>query len=157
MKIIYVDIDGPLATDDSAKIVEKTKWHPKLYRMDSKCVTVLNEIITETGCELVVSSDWRVHFNLTELGEIFEWNGVIKKPVNVTPQECISFSDKARNRIHQIKLSINEIKPEKWVSIDDLPLGQQYYSTGLPCFVECEPIAGISREGIKESILKFLN
>ncbi len=156
MKVIFVDIDGPLATDESSKMREKTKWHPNLYKMDVKCVSILNEIIEDTGCELVVSSDWRIHFSLEELGEIFEWNNVIKKPIGVTSQECISMSDSAKNRIYQIKLFLDEIKPEMWAVIDDLPLGINNYKFGLTNYVYCDEIEGLAEKNKKQEVIDFL-
>ena len=157
MKLIYVDIDGPLATDECSKITENTKWHPRLYRMNPKCVAVLNEIIAETNCELVVSSDWRTSFNLEELGEIFEWNGIIKKPINVTPRECRSMRDLVINRAHQIKMSVAELKPDAWVAIDDLPIGMNLYSVGITNHVLCDPIEGLAAFGKKQQVIEFLN
>jgi hypothetical protein len=156
MKIIYVDIDGPLATDECSRVLEKTKWHPKLYRMNAKCVGVLNEILKVVECEMVVSSDWRTYFTLEELGEIFEWNGIIKKPIGITNRECVSFNDITRNRIHQIKLSVEELKPEAWVAIDDLPIGMQYLTYGVTNHVFCDPIEGLSVYN-KQLVIDFLN
>ena len=36
---------------------------------DEKAIKVLNSILEETGAEIVVSSDWRFHANLEELGD----------------------------------------------------------------------------------------
>lgn len=157
MKLIYVDIDGPLATDECSKVTENTKWHPRLYRMNPKCVMVLNEIIAETNCDLVISSDWRKSFNLEELGEIFEWNGIIKKPIHFTPLECRSMRDLVINRAHQIKLSVEELKPESWVAIDDLPIGANMFTVGITNFVLCDPIEGLAGNGKKQQVIDFLN
>lgn len=156
MKVIYVDIDGPLATDECSRTVEKTKWHPKLYRMNENCVRILNEIIQETECELIVSSDWRKHFSLQYLGEIFEWNGIIKKPIAITGLETVSWGNSALNRIHQIKNSLEEHKPTAWVAIDDLPLGGNEHREGLLNYVYCDMIDGLTGENKKEEVVNFL-
>ena len=52
---------------------------------NTKAVKVLNEILEKTDADIIVSSDWRNNFTLEQLGEIFEWQGVIKKPIGVTP------------------------------------------------------------------------
>jgi hypothetical protein len=51
---------------------------------DTKAIKVLNEIIEQTGCDIVVSSDWRLHATLEELGDYYISQGIIKRPVDVT-------------------------------------------------------------------------
>lgn len=157
MKLLYVDIDGPLATEGCSKTLHETKWHNRLYRMNDACVTVLNEILQESGAEIVLSSDWRHHFNLEQIGEIFEWNGIIKKPIAMTGKESISFSNHEKNRIHQIQISLNELQPKNWVVFDDLCLGKECYKDGLDNFVLIDPIVGLTGEGIKNQILTKLH
>jgi hypothetical protein len=59
---------------------------------DEKAIKVLNEILEETGCEIVVSSDWKLHATLEELGDYYESQGIIKRPIALTPdiQNCTS-------------------------------------------------------------------
>ena len=47
MKLLFVDIDGPLATDGCSDVKFKTKWHNNLYKMNPSCVKILNEILEE--------------------------------------------------------------------------------------------------------------
>ncbi len=150
-KILFVDIDGPLATTDCSNHTE-FKWNAHVYRMDIRCVKILNEILTETDADMVISSDWRKHFTLKELGEIFEWNGVIKKPIDVTIIAPISFSSLERNRMNEIAIWLKEHLPDKWVAIDDLNL----LSNQVPNFVLCNYENGISEAGTKEEIIKHL-
>jgi hypothetical protein len=157
MKLLYVDIDGPLATDECSKTVYHTKWHPRLYKMNPNCVVALNEIIVETECDMIVSSDWRKSFSIEELGEIFEWNGIVKKPIGVTSLDCVSMSNSALNRIHQIKQSLSDLKPTTWAVIDDLPMGIQNYTMGIPNVVFCDPIEGLAAKNKKEEVVNILN
>lgn len=157
LKLIYVDIDGPLATDGCEKTTYETKWHKKLYRMNPDCVAILNEVLNSTGADMIVSSDWRRPFNLEQLGEIFEWNNIIKKPIGITSFETISFGNLALNRIHQIKLSVAELEPEKWVAIDDLNLSTSYGEvSGLKNYVMIDPIEGLTGKNKKVELLKYL-
>lgn len=151
MKLLYVDIDGPLATDECSSKKEQTKWRDALYRMNDNCVSILNEIIQETGCDMIVSSDWRHYFTIEELGEIFEWNGIIKKPIGITSDERRSFFDLDINRGYQIKKSVDELKPEKWVAIDDL-----FLKNLIENFVYCDPIDGLCGKGVKQQVINFL-
>ena len=65
MKILFCDIDGViLPFHNNNKRIEIPDFNSSFELFDSKCVKVLNEIIQETDCEIVISSDWRNHFNL---------------------------------------------------------------------------------------------
>jgi hypothetical protein len=152
MKLIFVDIDGPLATDGCSDVKIKTKWHNYLYKMNPVCVRILNEILEETGANMILSSDWKNHFTLEEIGEIFEWNEIIKKPIAFTVTESVSMSDLEKNRIHQITKTLKEYEPEKWVAFDDL-----FMQKGLTNFVLVDPLEGLAGDGVKNKILSFLN
>ncbi len=151
-KIIFVDIDGPLATNGCSDHIQVTKWSTVMYRMDLRCVKALNEILTITGADIVLSSDWRRHWTLKDLGEIFEWNGIIKEPIDTTPIAPVSYSNLEKNRINEIAIWVKEHLPEKWVAFDDLNLK----SESVPNFVLCDSEDGISKKETKEAIIKYL-
>lgn len=151
-KIIFLDIDGVLATEDCWKTTEK-KFGKTIYRWDDKCVNVLNEILNETGAEIVLSSDWRIHFDLPTLDEIFKWNNVIKSPVAVTDTDKYRFSSNLEvDRIHQIKRFFENNSIKSWVCVDDLNLKSDI----VPNFVQVDQEFGISYEGVKEQLLSYL-
>jgi hypothetical protein len=57
------------------KVVKKKKtplYSIRFDDFDTKSVKILNEILEETGAEIVVSSDWKLHATLEELGEYYE-------------------------------------------------------------------------------------
>jgi hypothetical protein len=100
MKVIFLDNDGVicLSSNWGSRLKKQTKWGkmklsmsmssiPVEYRFDNfdrKAVKILNEILETTDAEIVVSSDWRLHANLEELGEYYTSQGIIKKPIGVT-------------------------------------------------------------------------
>ena len=51
---------------------------------DKKAVKVLNQLLEDTGAEIVVSSDWRLHATLEEIGEYYLSQGVLKAPIAFT-------------------------------------------------------------------------
>lgn len=51
---------------------------------DVKAIVVLNSILEQTKAEIVVSSDWRLHATLEELGDYYESQGIIKRPIGLT-------------------------------------------------------------------------
>ena len=147
---------------------------------DEKAIKVLNEILEETGAEIVVSSDWRLHANLEELGDYYISQGIIKRPIAVTdmlkdifPREWNAFMFRADLEIersmeigHWLK---NHPEVTHWVAIDDLNMSVEFLSKnfshskdddknpGLSNFVLTPKASqGIKQSGIKEKILKFL-
>lgn len=152
-KVIFLDIDGPLATDECFAKTEM-KFGKRLYKWNENCVKVLNEILNETGAEIVLSSDWRKYFTMDELDQIFKWNNVDKSPVAITDELKHRFSSSNdEDRIYQLDrfLKNNEIK--NWVCVDDLDLNSDLVKN----FVRVETELGLSADGVKEKLILFLN
>ena len=146
---------------------------------DKKAIKVLNEIIEQTGCEIVVSSDWRLHATLEELGDYYISQGIVKRPIAVTdifkdlfPKEWNAFRFRAELELER-SMEIGhwlENHPEvtHWVAVDDLNMSSEFLSKyfsdgesdknpGLSNFVLTPKSSeGIKQCGIKEKIIKFL-
>lgn len=200
MKIIFLDNDGVICLsnnwgsrykkqkgfftkDNPRETWLKDKSLPLKIRFDNfdrKAVKILNEILKKSGAEIVVSSDWRFHATLEELGDYYEQQGIIKRPIAVTgmfkdlfPREwsMLRFrADIELERSMEIQHWIDE-HPEitHWVAVDDLNmsvgfLGEQFAARdgsdnkpGLTNFVWTpRSYEGIKQSGLKENILKFL-
>jgi hypothetical protein len=152
-KIIILDLDGVIATEECWQKTEK-KFGKNIYRWNDNCVKVLNEILNETDADIILSSDWRKHFDLKTLDEIFKWNNVVKSPVDVTDEIKRSFSsDIEEDRIQQIGRFLEKNQINFWVCVDDLDLNSDI----VPNFVQVDQELGISQEGIKEKLLSYLN
>lgn len=192
MKVIFLDHDGVICLstewggrhkkqkDFGRKMSQGITEMPVEMRFDNfnkKAIKILNEILEETGAEIVVSSDWKRWATVEEMGEYYESKGIIKKPIAFTPdlKNCdwhhgeFPWSrawDLEQCRIIEIKQYLHD-HPEitHWVSVDDLRMGKtgmdysiQYeHEWGLENFVETpKSTEGIKQSGIKEKILKFL-
>jgi hypothetical protein len=189
MKVIFLDNDGVICLSNNwggrykkwAKYrsanPETSKYHndaPVEIRFDDfdkKAVKILNEILNETGAEIVVSSDWRYHATLEELGEYYLSQGISKKPIGVTKRlgEC----DQPENFIWSRQWDLEQSRsleilqylrdnPEvtEWVAVDDLNMGkdEEWKIWGLNNFVLTPKSSeGIKQSGIKEKIIKYLN
>lgn len=190
-KILFLDNDGVIALSnnwggrkkkwakyrssnpESSKEIKDAPVFVRFDDFDTKAVKILNEIIEETGCEIVVSSDWKLHATLEELGEYYESQGISKKPIALTPniQQCKDYDDNfiwsPRWELEQIRTI--EIKqylhdhPEvtHWVSVDDLNMGK----IGEPWkdiwainnfVLTPKSNEGIKQSGVKEKILNYL-
>jgi hypothetical protein len=171
MKVLFLDHDGVicLSTQWGGRFKKKgydsnpeTPLDIRMDSFDSKAVKVLNDIIEETGCEIVVSSDWKNWGNLEKMREMYITRG-IKPPIDLTPN-MKDFDEggfgmlKWKNlyeaiRVIEIKKWLEE-HPEvtHWVAVDDLNLSKldNFVMTTKP-YNE-----GIKQSGIKEKILNFL-
>ena len=178
MKVIFLDHDGVicLSTEWGGRYKKQNKWGgrklsmtgleiPVEYRFDNfnkKAISILNEILEETGAEIVVSSDWKRWATVEEMGEYYEAQGIIKKPIATTPNLYDFDQDTAglfhwkgwmgRARILEIKKYL-ELHPDitHWVAIDDLNMSPEYnQDNGLEHFI----LTPRSNEGIKQSGIK---
>ena len=142
---------------------------------DEKAVRILNQILEETGAEIVVSSDWKRWANVEEMGEYYESKDIIKKPIALTPdlgdctwenpeRESWVWSprwDLEMSRVVEIRQYLYD-HPEitHWVAIDDLHLGktdESWKNWGLDNFVLTpRSNEGIKQSGIKEKVIKYL-
>ena len=197
MKVLFLDNDGVIclsnnwggrtkkwakyrsANPDSSNEKKDAPVSVRFDDFDKKAIKILNEIIEQTGCEIVVSSDWRLHATLEELGDYYISQGIIKRPIAVTdifkdlfPKEWNAFRFRAELELER-SMEIGhwlENHPEvtHWVAVDDLNMSSEFLSKyfsdgesdknpGLSNFVLTPRSSeGIKQSGIKEKIIKFL-
>lgn len=198
MKILFLDNDSVICLSNnwggrSKKWAKYRSANPESSRekkdapvfvrfddFDKKAIKILNEIIEETGCDIVVSSDWRLHATLEELGDYYISQGIIKRPIAVTdifrdlfPKEWGVLRFRADLELER-SMEINhwlENHPEvtNWVAVDDLNMSMEFLGDrfslkdgsdkkpGLSNFVLTPRSSeGIKQSGIKEKIIKFL-
>ena len=196
MKVIFLDNDGVicLANNWGSRFKKQNKWGgrklsmsmssiPIEYRFDNfdeKAVKILNEILEETDAEIVVSSDWQNFATLDELGDYYESQGIIKRPIGVTKEigdvDFEKYDKMPWNRDLDLEqhrsLEILEwleahAEVTHWVAVDDLHMGIHVENSwrgaydredwGLENFVWTpRDNQGIKQSGIKDKILKFL-
>jgi hypothetical protein len=191
MKVLMLDHDGVICVSnnwggrtkkwqkyrlenpDSSKEKKDAPVFVRFDDFDTKAIKILNEIIEETGCEIVVSSDWKLHATLEELGEYYESQGIIKKPIALTPniQNCDVHSDNFMWSIQWESEQIRSIEikqylhnhPEvtHWVSVDDLDMGKTGEDWKDVWAIDNFVLTprrneGIKQSGVKDKILKFL-
>jgi hypothetical protein len=187
MKALFLDHDGVicLGSEFGSRFKKQNrsvgetvgiKELPILERFDNfnnKAIKVLNKILEETGAEIVVSSDWKRWANLEELGEFYELQGIIKKPIALTPnlKDFDEYSEALfhykgwyeRARILEINHWLKNNSVDAWVAVDDMQLGEYINidgetNGGLTNFVHTPRLyEGIKQSGVKEKIISFLN
>jgi len=203
MKVIFLDNDGVICLSNNwgSRHKKQKEWGglklsmsmreiPLEYRFDNfdkKAIKVLNSILEETGAEIVVSSDWRLYASIEELGDYYEAQGIIKRPIDGT--EIFHYTNwledglikdhgefpwsrnesREQERHFEIKRWLRD-HPEvtHWAAIDDLHMGVHVENSsygpfdredwGLENFVWTpRDFEGIKQSGIKDKVLKFLN
>jgi hypothetical protein len=188
MKVIFLDNDGVIClsnnwgsrfkkqraffTKDNPRkgLAKNSPVEVRFDNFDKKAIEVLNSILEETGAEIVVSSDWRIHANLEELGDYYQAQGIIKRPIGVTerfkdifPKEWTALRFRADLELER------SMEITQWVAIDDLDMSIKFLGAhfaandasdkkpGLKNFVHTPRMReGIKQTGVKEKILKFL-
>jgi hypothetical protein len=191
MKVIFLDHDGVICLSSEwggrhkkqrrygRKMSQSIMEMPVDVRFDNfnkKAIGVLNEILEETNCSIVVSSDWKRWASVEEMGEYYESQGIKKKPIGFTKSindcevpEDFSFSrqfDLEQQRHFEILQYLKD-NPQitHWVAVDDLNMGKIQSNTwgdmeldwGLDNFVLTpRGSEGIKQSGIKEKIIEFL-
>lgn len=196
MKVIFLDNDGVICLSNNwgsrfkkeskfkkTNVIESRKELPVNCRFDNfdkKAIRVLNEIIEKTNTEIVVSSDWRYHATLEEIGDYYLSQGILKKPIGVTKKfsHCtvrvenfellrgISLEQERAIEIREYLFDNPNIT--HWVAVDDLNMGKKMFessffsdldsSWALDNFVHVpNSYEGIKQSGIKEKIFKFLD
>lgn len=196
MKVVFLDNDGVVCLHNNwgtrnkkrQKAGVSARTSPselsvdlRFDNLDKKAVRILNEILEESGAEYVVSSDWRFHATLEELGDYYLSQGVVKRPLDSTgmfkdlfPKQWASLRFRADLELERYMEVENwlEKHPEvtHWVAVDDLNMSVEFLSThfsnansesdvkpGLTNFVLTpKSTQGIKQNGIKEKILHFL-
>ena len=190
MKVIFLDNDGVICLANNwGGRFKKRREHtekfgalpdnemPVKYRFDNfdrKSIEVLNSILEETGAEIVVSSDWQNFATLEELGDYYEAQGIIKRPIGVTKEiNGVPYNDEYPwNRNYDLEqhrsleiLQWLKYHPEvtHWVAVDDLDMSARYgeisgnLSWGLTNFVHTpRSREGIKQSGVSEKIINFL-
>jgi phosphoglycolate phosphatase-like HAD superfamily hydrolase len=198
MKVIFLDHDGVICLSNNwgGRSKKQKKYGRKMSQgidelpvdvrfdnFDKKAIDVLNSILEETSAEIVVSSDWKRWATVEELGEYYEQQGIIKKPIDVTPffrtlqadGKIPGYEDFVWDRNEQLEQERhfeildwlkNHSEVTHWVAVDDLnmgiPVSTNYYGDfdrewGLTNFVWTPQMTeGIKQSGKKEKILELL-
>jgi hypothetical protein len=90
MRVLFLDIDGVLNSDDWDDRLRDDRAKPIIDQypyclFDPDAISRLNRIHAETSCLLVVSSMWRTGHTETQLQGIFDRVGIIPRIHSYTP------------------------------------------------------------------------
>ena len=154
MKVIFLDHYGVMCRASLGTIRTRTSlptsqelkgripWEP----FDPTCVAILNRILATTLADIVIASDWKHSKNLTDIGDFYAAQGVIKRPIDVTSDVNGDFERYALRRTAEIKQWLSHNAVTAWCAVDDLWMD-------LDCFVWAQdPHAAITAPGLADQI-----
>lgn len=153
---LFLDIDGVITTPKqwNLSMKAKTRLHQyeSVYPFDPLCVKILNEILDAYDFKIIVHSDWVYHFNLNEMQDIFEINGVSKTPLDTTGY---GFSmDRFKDRLLRIENYVKENGATPGLVLDDMNIMNPIVRNSF--FHIENGDEGLKKTGVKEKILNFL-
>ena len=153
---IFIDIDDVLVC--SRQHFAK-KLHPKYMTapFDSKCVKVLNEILSTAKPLIILTSDWKLRFKLDVINEIFKYNGIADVVFDYTPDfwgtQFTKLQDADMCRGFEVLKYIHQYQIERYAAVDDLDLNPWLIDHFVRCTHSTE---GLKQSNVKEKILKIL-
>jgi hypothetical protein len=156
--LLYLDIDGVLANDETYGKRISTEWGV-LYPFHEENVKLFNRLCLEFDIQYVISSTWRTQFSFDDLCSIFRWNGITQMPIGITGV-CYAkrFSEHPLYpRVREIKENILQHKVEGvWFALDDMDLSDLNTEDEIH-FIMSDPIEGLMGEGVYERIVHLIN
>ena len=156
MKILFLDIDGVMVISD--KELHNGPFRTEIW--DVRCVEVLNAVIESTDCQIVLSSDWRLHLNLRQIWDIFQFNRVSRMPLGFTGLATLDGGWINVNRLEEDRgieinkwLATHGFNPpfNMWCAVDDMNL-----SPHVSRFVRTGWMRGLTTEGVFDKLVDTL-
>ena len=143
MKVLFLDIDGVVC-------LHKDKdWDNEEEIFDAACCRKLQEIVSATGCKLVLSSSWRLFPE--SIRSMFRQ----LKPSGITRENFLGRTPLRGERGDEIMAYLKK-RPqiETFVALDDEP----FYSSAFPQdrLILTKPESGIT-ENVKNACIRKLN
>lgn len=143
MKVLFLDIDGVVC-------LHKDKdWDNEEEIFDAACCRKLQEIVSATGCKLVLSSSWRLFPE--SIRSMFRQ----LKPFGITRENFLGRTPLRGERGDEIMAYLKK-RPqiETFVALDD----ERFYSRAFPQdrLILTKPESGIT-ESVKEACIRKLN
>ena len=143
MKVLFLDIDGVVC-------LHKDKdWDNEEEIFDAACCRKLQEIVSATGCKLVLSSSWRLFPE--SIRSMFRQ----LKPYGITRENFLGRTPLRGERGDEIMAYLKK-RPqiETFVALDDEP----FYSSAFPQdrLILTKPESGIT-ENVKNACIRKLN
>lgn len=168
-KIVFIDVDGPLAWgtwgDGRVRLNSGSKDFTIPYPWVQEDCEALDKILDETGARMVLSSDWRRHFSFFQMRRVFEYYQVNSYSlIDFTTQRDLwnrmSRPSAEWERAAEIIKWVKDNKVKKWIAIDDMNLGREFKFMKVPKYRHVQVdgdfgVGGRLRDKVEECINKL--
>ena len=126
MKIAFLDIDGVCNSKKffmaQPRVIESTEELRALGGLDPHAITLLNELMEESGVVFVLSSVWRMNYSLTQIQRYFDLRGFEGDFLAATPiywGQTTSLTHRGLEIQKWLNMLGPKNQPESFVIIDD--------------------------------------
>jgi hypothetical protein len=140
-KIIFIDVDGPLAWGTwgtgRVELHAGSQLFKIPYRWVEEDCQALHKVLRETDARLVLSSDWRKHFSFIQMKRVFEHFGIPGHLlIDITTHQDL-WKKMSRppiewERAAEIRKWAKDNKVSNWIAIDDMNLAGQFKWMRVP-------------------------
>jgi hypothetical protein len=140
-KIIFIDVDGPLAwgtwDDGSVKLSAGSQLFNIPHSWVEEDCQALRKILDESNAKMVLSSDWRMHFSFIQMKRVFEHFGIPGHLlIDITTHQDLwmkmSRPTLEWERAAQIRKWVKDNGVKNWIAIDDLGLAKEFKWMRIP-------------------------
>lgn len=150
-KIIFLDIDGVLNSRKWTDLkMSQGQPFSLVEEVDDQAVANLNEIIAKTGAKVVVSSSWRIAFELDYIEGVLRKAGFKGAIIDKTPRRT-TYPARRGNEIKEWLLQRDDIV--NYVIVDD---DSDMLQEQLKNFVHTSFIDGLKKEHVEQAV-RILN
>jgi len=162
MRILFLDIDGVLNDEEHYKQFEEwpdPNTETEKHLSEELCAN-LQKVLDRTGCKVVLSSDWRKHFDLEEMHKMLLDKGVDVPFIGQTlvlTNEMQAWRGNYVQRHLEIRRWLNDHKEEfnvtQFAIVDDDPaanIPNHYVQTFEGN--KFEPVGGLREEHIEKLV-----
>jgi hypothetical protein len=159
VRIIFLDhygvmcraVPGTMRTPTSLPTGTELQGRLPWEQFDPDCVRVLNDILGATAADIVVTSDWKRSKNLEEMGDFYEAQGVIARPIGCTPSLAITHDTLHQQRAAEIAHWVKTYPGiTSWIAVDDIHMELAHFAWAQ------DPHAAICATGLADHITATL-
>ena len=147
MRVIFLDFDGVL---NSREWMEKRAAQGEIFSMveevDASAVANLNEIIAQTGAKVVISSSWRLAFDMAHIEGVLRKAGFKGMIISKTPRRT-TYPARRGNEIKQWLEERDNI--ESYVIVDD---DGDMLEEQKSNFVQTSFLYGLKKEHVERAV-----
>lgn len=151
IKIIFLDFDGVLNSQESLDSRAKETGQWPIEWIDTKLIARVNQIVEATGAQVVISSSWRLYYELDWLINYLNQHGFVGTVIDRTPSRRDLHDIRMRDRGDEIKEWMDCFDPkdiESFVILDDDADMNQL----LPYLVQTDFEVGLTEENVQKAI-----